>query len=376
MEDKEFVQALKDKIIKDINLSLLTKPEKDLIEVLLNLLDLFYNIIINNKNTDEYEEIKCNFEDIKKKIIEYLEKNYTKAEFYILDVSTFDDSSKYISTLLKNLLFYLTDYKPDITFINIYYYLFHLIYNILLIVVNSKEKNPFDDSSIKFYINHIIHFFESDKNSLEYNFYFYEGAFIYIYKKYKIRVKYLFRLDEGIIISLGSSDNINSIRDSFYKKIKDKKQYTINDSNFIDNYSAIKKEIKTALYEEDFDTEIINGETESLLMICNNMLNKISKIEKIYSKCRLECKELKDYRDKMNKLIEIITINKLTDNHFALMFRNFLNNSFIIDIETFLSCAEIWLKYKKELDEDYTEIFLQIINSSDFKMLYNKNYFF
>ena len=43
MEDKEFVQALKDKIIKDINLSLLTKPEKDLIEVLLNLLDLFDN---------------------------------------------------------------------------------------------------------------------------------------------------------------------------------------------------------------------------------------------------------------------------------------------------------------------------------------------
>ena len=263
MEDKEFVQALKDKIIKDINLSLLTKPEKDLIEVLLNLLDLFYNIIINNKNTDEYEEIKGNFEDIKKKIIEYLEKNYTKAEFYILDVSTFDDSSKYISTLLKNLLFYLTDYKPDITFINIYYYLFHLIYNILLIVVNSKEKNPFDDSSIKFYINHIIHFFERDKNSPEYNFFFYEGAFIYLYKKYQIKFKYLFRLDEGIIISLGSSDNIISIRDSFYKKIKDKKQYTIKDSNFIDNYSNIKKEIKTALCDEDYDTEIINDETES-----------------------------------------------------------------------------------------------------------------
>ncbi len=119
MEDKEFVQALKDKIIKDINLSLLTKPEKDLIEVLLNLLDLFYNIIINNKNTDEYEEIKGNFEDIKKKIIEYLEKNYTKAEFYILDVSTFDNSSKYISILLQNLLFYLSDYKPDIAFITI-----------------------------------------------------------------------------------------------------------------------------------------------------------------------------------------------------------------------------------------------------------------
>ena len=154
-----------------------------------------------------------------------------------------------------------------------------------------------------------VHFFESDKNSLEYNFYFYEGAFIYIYKKYKIRVKYLFRLDEGIIISLGSSDNIISIRDSFYKKIKDKKQYTINDSNFIDNYSAIKKEMITALYEEDYGIEIINGETESLLKICNNVLNKVSKIEKIYAKCGLECNELKNYRDKVNELIEIITIN-------------------------------------------------------------------
>ena len=370
MEDKEFVQALKDKIIKDINLSLLTKPEKDLIEVLLNLLDLFYNIIINNKNTDEYEEIKGNFEDIKKKIIEYLEKNYTKAEFYILDVSTFDDSSKYISTLLKNLLFYLTDYKPDITFINIYYYLFHLIYNILLIVVNSKEKNPFDDSSIKFYINHIIHFFERDKNSPEYNFFFYEGAFIYLYKKYQIKFKYLFRLDEGIIISLGSSDNIISLRDAFFKRVKNKKQYTVYDSNFIDNYPSIKKEITTALYEEDYDTEIINGETENLIKICNNMLNKVSKIEKIYEKYGLVCNELKNYRDKVNELIQIITINKLTDNHFALMFRNYLNNSFIINIETFLLYAKKWLKYKKELEEDYTEIFQQIINSPDFKILY------
>ena len=370
MEDKEFVQALKDKIIKDINLSLLTKPEKDLIEVLLNLLDLFYNIIIYNKKTAKYQENKGNFEDIKKKIIEYLEKDYTKAEFYILDVSTFDDSSKYISILLKNLLFYLSDYKPDIAFINIYYYLFHLIYKILLIVVNSKEKNPFDDSIIKFYINNIIHFFEGDKNSLEYNFYFYEGAFIYLYKKYQITLKYLFRLDKGIIISLGSSDNIISINDEFYTKIKNKKQYTINDSNFIDNYSAIKKEMITALYEEDYGIEIINGETESLLKICNNVLNKVSKIEKIYAKCGLECNEQKNYRDKVNELIEIITINKLTDNHFALMFRNYLNNSFALDIETFLSCSEIWLKYKKEIDEDYTEIFQQIINSSDFKLLY------
>jgi len=89
----------------------------------------------------------------------------------------------------------------------------------------------------------------------------------------------LLRLDEGIIISLGSSDNIISIRDSFYKKIKDKKKYTINDPNFIDNYSTDfsmssisnnnNKDIDENIWDEF--SEIFNKN-----IICNNKSKNIS----------------------------------------------------------------------------------------------------
>ena len=117
-----------------------------------------------------------------------MEKDYTTAEFYILDVSTFEDSSKYISILLKNLLFYLSDYKPDIAFINIYYYLFHLIYNILLIVVSSKEKNPFDDVPLNFILIILSIFSKKIKILLNITFTFMkEHSFIYI-RNIKLRL--------------------------------------------------------------------------------------------------------------------------------------------------------------------------------------------
>ena len=76
---------------------------------------------------------------MKKKIIEYLEKDYTKAEFYILDVSTFDNSSKYISILLQNLLFYLSDYKPDIAFITIKLKFLHSWYEFIFQILKMQN---------------------------------------------------------------------------------------------------------------------------------------------------------------------------------------------------------------------------------------------
>ena len=88
-----------------------------------------------------------------------------------MEVDFFDDSSNYISTLIKNFLFYFTDYKMNENMINIYYYLFHLIYYILLLVVNTKNKNILEEKEIKFYVGHIIHFFQEDKKLLNITFF-------------------------------------------------------------------------------------------------------------------------------------------------------------------------------------------------------------
>ena len=94
----------------------------------------------------------------------------------------------------------------------------------------------------------------------------------------------MLRLDEGIIISLGSSDNIISIRDSFYKKIKDKKQYTINDSNFIDNYST------------DFSTSSISNNNNKV--IDENIWDEFSEILNKNIICHNKSKNISNKSDK------------------------------------------------------------------------------
>ena len=354
MEDLISVQVLKEKIKESINLSSLIDSEKDLIEILVNILDLIYDFILNNKK----EVNKCL--DIKTKIIKFTEKKYTKTEFHILEVDSFDDSSNYISTLINNFLFYFTDYKMDDNLINIYYYLFHLIYYILLLVVNTKNKNIFGEKDIKFYINQIIHFFQGDKKTPEYNYFFYEGVFIYLSRKYNIKFKFLFPLDKNLIYEFFSTYKIAKMNNNFYRKILNKKNWTENENIFLGEYSNIKKEILLIAIDNNY-------EAEDLLKVCNDTLNKIKKIEIIYEKYKLKCEEMSEYENNMNELIKIISKYELTDNHFSLMFYNF--NQMTKNIETFLFCAKKWIKLNYELNQDYSEIFSKIITSVDFKEL-------
>ena len=92
--------------------------------------------------------------------------NYEPKEFYILNVVTFSNTSEFIGILLQNLCFYFKNYKRNENLINIYYYIFHLIYYILLIIIKNKEINYFEEYIFKFYIYHIIHFFEEEKKPL------------------------------------------------------------------------------------------------------------------------------------------------------------------------------------------------------------------
>ena len=194
MEYAQYMNSLKSKIKCFMNTNAsLNQVEKDLVEILLNLLEYFYYIIINNKNNIIYKE-KDEISEIQNRILKYLnEKGHLKKEFLILDVNDFENSKKFLSSLIDNLFFYFSDYIPEIELIHIYYYLFHLIYYILLIISENKENNYFENRNIKFYIYHIIHFFKRDKKFPEYYFFFYEGAFKFFSKRYNYPLNIFFQ---------------------------------------------------------------------------------------------------------------------------------------------------------------------------------------
>ena len=362
MESLEEVKNLEKKIneyVKTIGASL-GKSELHLLEILPKLLDYFYFIIEKNI----YQE-RDDLSTLKHKILEYLKsQEYSKKEFRILEVELFDDSQKYLSTLIENFYFYFENYKLDINYRNMYYYAFHLIYYILFIIVNSFDKILFEDKNIKFYLYHIIHFFEKDKNSPEYFYFFYEGAFKFLSKKYGINIKYLFSLDKSVIEIFSDDKKINSIKKEFYNEMVMNTNKSDVEYNFISKFNDINKEIMEIFFTDNF---VAND----LQSACEDLKNKIKKINEIFSKNNVQCKKLKKYEEKIDELYKIISDYNLTDNHFALMSENFkCNDTYVRNIETLLINAKEWIKCNDELNEDYTQIFSQIINSTYFKDLY------
>ena len=365
METLECIKMLEKKIIDYMNLKgdMIAESEKHICDILVKLLDYFFNVIKNIKyfSYEESDEII----KIKNEILEYLKKQgYLKEEFRILDIEVFDDSAKYLYILNKNLFFYFADYKPDINLKNIYYYLFHLIYYILLIIVNSYSKNLFEDKNIKFYLYHIIHFFSKDKKSSEYYFLFYEGAFKFLSKKYSIYINYLYSLDKEVLSIFKYPTEIISKSNKFYNRILNKTDKNEDELNFLGKYINIKKEIY-----EIIDTDYT--ESENLENLCEALKNKLDNILKIFSNNKVECEELKKFKEKSEELSKIISKNCLTENHFNLMFMNYkFNDFFFRNIETLLLYAKEWVKYNNELNEDNTEIFTEIITSPYFQELY------
>ena len=218
MEPLEFVKNLRKKINEYTNKigPSLEESEKDLLEILPQLLDYIYYIIQNYDIINENKQLD-ELSSIKDKLLEFLEKKkYSKSEFYILEVGLFDKSSKYLTTLIENLYFYFEGYKLELNIKNIYYYLFHLIYYILLIIVNSYDKILFKDKNIKFYLYHIIHFFEKDKKSPEYYYFFYEGAFKFLSKNYNTNINYLFSFNKNVIFKFRETHDIMYIINKFY----------------------------------------------------------------------------------------------------------------------------------------------------------------
>ena len=169
---------------------------------------------------------------------------------------------------------------------------------------------------------------------------------------------------------ISSKAKIISIINEFYNQKLKENNSDAKKLDFIEKYKIIKIKIDDILNNQNDEINYNNGNTENLVRIYTNIDNKIQKILSIFNDNNIQCKALEDYEKKIKELSDIISNNNLTDNHFVLMLRNYTNNIIIINNETLLDCSRNWIKYNEELNEDYSQIFSEIINSKHFKQLY------
>ena len=381
------VETLKVEVKNYLALSSLDNNEKNMIRALSYLLDLFYYFVkkdyskIDKDDPSFDQSLNNKISKIYDEVTEFLKQNYQPKEFCILDVTTFSDSSAFLSKLLENLLFYFRDYEEEEKYINIYYYIFHLIYYILSIFINQKGTNIFNEDSIKFYVYHIVHFFLNEKKNPEYNFFFYEGALKYLSKKFNISICFLFKLSyNNIILRLTIQNDINEIIKKYRSQLLNKNNQSENEMNFIGNYKKISKEIADIVNirriseNNDDDSENNdddNSEENKLLNICETIKSEVEQVKKILNNYNLSCTDLEDYEKSIDKFIKTINTYNLTESHFNLMPLNY-NYSLggRTELKKYLEMSEIWVKYNEELEQDNTILFWKIINSGDFKELF------
>ena len=411
MSQPDFIEIIKNQIDDYIKCSNFENDEKIIIQLLTNLLDYFFLAIkkiekeeeiakenedkfysINDNNSDknniievpkESNNIIINLENKilskKSEILELLEKTHTKEEFHILNIESFDNSLEYISTLINNFFYYFSVYKIQKELIHIYYYIFHLIYYILFSIIKNHSKNLLKEKIFKFYLFHIVHFFQDDKKSPELNYFFYEGAFKYFKKNMDIYIRYIFELNSDIINVLLSCHNIEVILNNFYLKLLNKKIKTEDEYNFFGSYKSIMNEINIEInkIKENYNNKIVElipnqekGET-TLLILCQMIKDQSASAIKILKNKNITCESLENFLNKMKELSRIIFTQNLSINHFALMKYNYKKSASNEEgINKYFTYLKEWQNDNKKINQDNTIIFSDLIESKDFKQLF------
>ena len=411
MSQPDFIEIIKNQIDDYIKCSNFENDEKIIIQLLTNLLDYFFLAIkkiekeeeiakenedkfysINDNNSDknniievpkESNNIIINLENKilskKSEILELLEKTHTKEEFHILNIESFDNSLEYISTLINNFFYYFSVYKIQKELIHIYYYIFHLIYYILFSIIKNHTKNLLKEKIFKFYLFHIVHFFQDDKKSPELNYFFYEGAFKYFKKNMDIYIRYIFELNSDIINVLLSCHNIEVILNNFYLKLLNKKIKTEDEYNFLGSYKSIMNEINTEInkIKENYNNkivELISNQEKSettLLILCQMIKDQSASAIKILKNKNITCESLENFLNKMKELSRIIFTQNLSINHFALMKYNYKKSASNEEgINKYFTYLKEWQNDNKKINQDYTIISSDLIESKDFKQLF------
>ena len=363
-----------DEIKLYLQLAQLNDVEKDTIQVLYKLMNLFLSFFAENKDKSS-KNLKGNFSDSKKNLLEFLKnKGYSPSEFHILKYEIFNNHLEYLSILMKNLCYYLEKYEFVHRHMNLYYYLFHLIYFILIIIIKSKDKNMLSDNIIKFYIFHLIHFFQNNEITPESIYFFYHGAFKLLKKRYNIETKYVISFDpEGLDFKIPYI--IESILNKF--KIEKSNKCNINDLEFIGNFSKFKRNVYEINQGIDEIYQLLpQNDSDKFKNLFEEINNNISQILKLLQKSNVKCERLEKYQELIEKFKDLISLNHITKNDLILMELNYRkmpendDKSYEFDIEKYITLAEFFQQCEKDSDEDYSDIFKQIINSEEFKTLY------
>ena len=377
MNVEKSIQELKDKVSKYIQSSPLDSNEKNMILALSHLIDIIYLFFKKSEiNTSIYgskneESLDNKISEVKEQLNKFLSQNYKPKEFFILNPITFSNSSQFIKILLENMYYYFSDYEINKKYMNIYYYLFHLIYYILSIVSKEKETNNLKEDIIKFYIYHIVHFFLNNKKNPEYNFFFYEGAFKFLAKKFNISFSFLFNLEDAILPNINITNEVQNLISTYYSKLCSVKYKSNDELNFFGNYPTLYKKILDIMNEEN-DINYIKIEGNILLEKCSSLKNKIGQVENILKDNGVSCIALDNYKKIVENLIQIIKENNLTLNDFNLMFLNYDRDYHNIpEFEKLFLLTKTWENYHNAVEQNYTPIFSKIINSEDFKTLYS-----
>ena len=366
MEDNDFEKEIK---LYLESYSIYSKRvEKDVIEILKKLLNLFYSVINTNAKgdlIDNNEEINKLFSEDKLQITTFLkDKGYQPKEFEILKDNDFDDHLIYLPTLMNNLYYYLNKYEFDQGNIHLYFYLFHLIYFLLLIIKESKEKMVLNDDIFKFYLFHIVQFFKKDEQTPENNYFFYHGAFKQLKKKYNIKTDYV--MDFKIkIFDFTIPYSIQQILYTFQSS----KLLSINKNELMTMIQKFYNDIMSIYHNLNLNN------IDQFINLFNAISEGIDEIEKNLGE--IKCDELIYYKNKIDIFKRLISERRMSKNDLNLMEANYFlyskkNKKCYYDILEYIEYANFFNSCDKDSDKDYTESFKNIINSNKFKTLYLK----
>ena len=389
LEENIFFENIDTDIKKYFESNKITQIDKNVVQILRHLMKLFFlftNCKIQKKDNKKFETF---FSDFKKGIIQLLlNNNYNPIEFKILKVGDFGNHSEYLSGLMKNLCYYLDKYTFQSKCINLYYYLFHLIYFILLSVTKSN-KNKLEDDLIKFYLFHIVHFFKEEDRTPENYFFFYHGAFNLLKKRYQIPTEFIINFNTEKFFTMPNSV-LNILRMHKMKLISlQNKSEKIQDnigifSKIYRNAIDIEQKVfdkKDSLYHNVKLNNVnnISNNGENLILLFEYFYESIKEILKILEKNGIDCPDLKTYYDCVNTFNNLIKKYDISINDLILMEMNYEyipnKNKYEIDfnddIEKYIYYAELCNKCKEDSSIDYTNSFKNIIESEKFKTLYS-----
>ena len=169
------------------------------------------------------------------------------------------------------------------------------------------------------------------------------------------------------------SDIIKILKE-FYSELLNSSTKDEKKLNLIGEYSQIIQIFGEESFYKAKDNQCENnlsGDKNQFLEIVIDISDKINKCITKLKTYGETCNALNDYLDNITILKESIIKYNLHKKHFILMQYNYQSiTNATLNLAKYLNFLQLWEKYNKELEQNYTSLFSKIINSNDFQKLY------